>query len=101
MKTIKERAENYACQRHVLMNSTNRAACYGYIAGAYSEREELLRWHDPKELPNHTKQVLLKLENEDGCVRYTVRRFMFGRVWGRLLPMGYSVCGWRPIHENE
>lgn len=43
MKTIKERAENYASQRHVSMNSPNRAACYGYIAGAYSERQELLR----------------------------------------------------------
>lgn len=104
MKTIKERAENYASQRHVLMNSTNRAACYGYIAGAHSEREELLRWRDPeKELPEDGATVLGKttdVQHPFVIMRYLGCRWLVWAYPGWAGPSG-KVIGWRPIHEIE
>lgn len=57
MKPIEERAKEYAAKCPGCQNTE-----WGFMAGAHSEREELLRWHDPKEPPSHTNTVLLKLE---------------------------------------
>lgn len=74
----------------------------GFVDGACYMSKELLRWRDPNvELPENTNGVLLKLENENGHVRYTVRRYVYGRVWGHPLPFGYNVVGWRPIYDNH
>lgn len=106
MKTIKERAENYARQRHVSMNSPNRAACYGYIAGAYSERKELLRWRDPKEeQPKDEKRVIVKAALRNGAILvtggwYAINESPTGwsidleRTFGKM-----KVIGWRPIYD--
>lgn len=99
MKTIEERAENYASQRHVSMNSPNRAACYGYIAGAYAERQELLRWRDPKEeLPEDGATVLGKYR--DPQRPFDLVRYINGRWYKEYHswsgPSG-EVIGWRPI----
>ncbi len=66
MKTIEEIASEYAhkYRREVRDLSGERAdaAFAGFIVGAKSEREELLRWHDPKkELPAEWEDVLIKL----------------------------------------
>lgn len=101
MKTIKERAENYASQRHVSMNSPNRAAYYGYIAGAYSERQELLRWRDPKkEQPEDGATVLGKYC--DPQRPFDIVRYINGQ-WYKAYhswsgPSG-EVIGWRPIYD--
>lgn len=100
MKTIEERAENYASQRHVSMNSPNRAACYGYIAGAYSERQELLRWRDPKkEQPEDGATVVGKYC--DPQQPFALIKYINGQWWtwsyhGWSGPSG-EVIGWRPI----
>ena len=97
--TIEERAENYASQRHVSMNSPNGAAYYGYIAGAYSERQELLRWRDPKkEQPEDEATVLGKYC--DPQRPFDIVRYINGQ-WYKAYhswsgPSG-EVIGWRPI----
>lgn len=95
MKTIEEKAKEYAAKCHCQNTE------WGFIAGAQSEREELTRWRDPNEPPEHTNTVLLKLESETGCNSYITRRFMFGKIWGKPICFGCKVVGWRPIHENE
>ena len=102
MKTIKERAENYASQRHVSMNSPNRAAYYGYIAGAYSERQELLRWRDPKkEQPEDGATVLGK--TSDTKQPFAIMKY-YNNIWWIwahscwAVPSG-EVIGWRSIYD--
>mgnify|MGYP001036622000 FL=1 len=102
MKTIEERAENYASQRHVSMNSPNRAACYGYIAGAYSERQELLRWRNPKEeLPEDDATVLVK--TSDTKQPFAIMKYYnnIWWIWAHPCWAGPSgeVIGWRPIYD--
>lgn len=102
MKTIEERAENYASQRHVLMNSTNRAAYYGYIAGAYSEREELLRWHDPEDPPTHENEVLVKYICGTGGCEFCIVAYYSNGEWqapNNMLDEYDTILGWREIHE--
>jgi hypothetical protein len=102
MKTIEERAENYASQRHVSMNSPNRAACYGYIAGAYSERQELLRWRNPKEKqPEDGATVLGK--TSDPKQPFAIMKYYdnIWWIWAHPCWAGPSgeVIAWRPIYD--
>lgn len=98
MKTIEERAEDYANQDHMLMSSINMAACYGYIAGAQSEREELLRWRDPhNEPPEPYESVLVKTANMSYGVGF------YEPTTATIVDIGYlgaSVIGWRRIYEE-
>lgn len=101
MKTIEERAENYASQRHVSMNSPNRAACYGYIAGAYSERQELLRWRNPEEEQPEDGAIVLG-KYCDPQRPFDIVRYINGQ-WYKAYhswsgPSG-EVIGWRPIYD--
>ncbi len=101
MKSIEERAKEYAAKCH------GQNTEWGFIAGAHSEHEELARWHDPKEeLPEDAREVLCIVNRQHR--KYAVLRHdNYG--WWQYVPFqgggwcGYDgeVCGWRPIHENE
>lgn len=74
-----------------------------YLAGAKSEREELIRWHDPKEeLPKDNRDVLVKTSL---CARYCIafykangaRNYHWHENNGPI--DDDMVIGWRPIHE--
>lgn len=98
MKTIEERAADYANRKIRLMSSSYRAAYNAYIAGAQFERDEQNRWHDIETMPVQ-KGVLLKLSSGDYCVG---TQDLQGKIWG--LPSylrNPKPVGWRPIHENE
>lgn len=122
MKTIEERATEYACDDGVMPNSPECESCFNiygkctrdaYIAGAKSERKELARWHDPKEvLPEIGKCVLIKvvdqLENEaiylgsregdeymlDGMGDFAVGAYFDDES---MPDMNIKVIGWREI----
>lgn len=101
MKTIEERAVQYE----------EISGCYGcqlgqvkeaFIAGAKSEHEELTRWNNIEQPPEHSQGVLVKYENDDNpeIHIYGVRPFMFGRVHGHHAHiLGFHPIGWREIHE--
>ncbi len=100
MKTIKERAKEYAVKCPGCKNAE-----WGFIAGAQSEREELLRWHDPKEeLPEEGAVVLGKIADE-GTAYYTILHYDIFGWWVRPTPLEswagcpYDVMKWRYIHE--
>ena len=67
METIEERAREYAHQyrrdAHDLKGERADAAFAAYCQGAEDEREELIRWHDPKEeLPPIEKGCVSKTQ---------------------------------------
>lgn len=115
MKTIRERVKEYTEQAwntldyefnedHVTFENIVESA---FIAGAISERKELLRWHDPKvELPDYYHTVLVEYL-KDGLYAYAVAWLSIGDdneyLWTiaetNILIADSSVCGWRPIHE--
>lgn len=82
--------------------------------GAEWMREELTRWHDPKEkLPRNDARVLCKV---DGCEisEYLVLNYYDGSWWScrtyevtddcsedSWVPFGGVVVGWREIHETK
>lgn len=110
MKTIEERATDYACDDGVMPDSYDCESCFNiygkctrdaYIAGANSEHKELTRWHDPKEeLPPAEKIVLVK--STYGCGYALAERDDEG--WLLAPPEEWElpanqVIGWREIHE--
>lgn len=107
METIEERAREYAHQyrrdAHDLKGERADAAFAAYCQGAEDEREELIRWHDPKEeLPKDNRDVLVKTTL---CARYCIafykangaRNYHWHENNGAL--DDDMVIGWRPIHE--
>lgn len=115
MKTIEERATDYACDDGVMPDSYDCESCFNiygkctrdaYIAGANSEHKELTRWHDPTvELPEDAKTVLVKyVVPGESSTYYTTGFYLNG---GRVMPSGWmtavkvisGVIGWREIHE--
>lgn len=74
-----------------------------FIVGAKSEREELLRWRDPKkELPETGVEVLVKIDTMRS--KYDIMKHNeYG--WWQKAPVGgwcapkYKPVGWRYIHE--
>lgn len=111
METIEERATKYACDG-CMPDGIECDSCYNihgkcerdaYIAGAKAEREELLRWHDPKEeLPKDDRDVLVKTAL---CARYCIafykangaRNYHWHENNGPI--DDDMVIGWHPIHE--
>lgn len=111
MKTIEERATEYACDGRmpdgcecdICYNIYGKCERDAYIAGAKSMREELTRWHDPKKvLPEDDRYILLKIRN--------VRPYRVGYYDAKYLPSfrwretdriitSCNVIGWREIHE--
>lgn len=114
MKMIEERAkeawDNYEYREGELYQS-----CFtdGFINGAESERDELLRWRDPKkELPKQNKLVLLKTDEGiyTGSWWGGIEFGVYGNGFSRGLLRselegseddGYTCCiiSWRPIEE--
>ncbi len=64
-------------------------------------REELTRWHDPKEkLPPPRQVALLKLKDADDEVYYRVGIFLDCRQFQFIgYRLGSEVLGWQYIHE--
>lgn len=111
MTTIKERAKEYAHKYHRdtqdLSGESADAAYAGFLAGAKSEREELLRWRDPKEeLPDYYHSVLIKYL-KDGLYTYAVvwlsvgddDKYLWTIAETNMLISDRSVHSWRPIVE--
>lgn len=107
METIEERAREYAHQyrrgAHDLKGERADAAFAAYCQGAEDEREELIRWHDPKEeLPKDNRDVLVKTTL---CARYCIafykangaRNYHWHENNGPI--DDDMVIGWHPIHE--
>ena len=109
MKTLEERAEEYAkqycdgdCDLYGSFCEKSRDK-KAFIAGAKSEQNELTRWHDPKvELPETDVEVLVMV-HADGHT-YDVMRYD-KQGWWQKAPGGgwcapkYTPIGWRHIHE--
>lgn len=106
MKTLKERAYNYApeCKydSDVTMPDYEVADIRreAFIAGAESEHKELTRWNSPECLPKDRGPVLLKMTNAvNGLIRYAVASYIAGRfLCPEMLPKN-EILGWREIHE--
>lgn len=99
MKSIEERAKEYAAKCPGCQNTE-----WGFIAGAQSEREEMLRWRDAeKELPEDGATVLGKtscVQHPFVIMRYIDRKWWVWAYPGWAAPAG-EVIGWRPIYEIE
>lgn len=103
MKTIEERASD-AWKCYPRREDSLRRDCFtdGFTAGAVSERNELLRWHDlKKELPETDVEVLVMVHT-DGHTYDVMRYDMHG--WWQKIPGGWDTAehtpiGWRYIHE--
>lgn len=111
MKTIKEKAKEYAHKyrrdTQDLSGERADAAYAGFLAGAKSEREELLRWRDPKEeLPEEFQTVLVKTDVDINIgFYYGHGEFSVGDMGNGLVDRkdeyedSYLILGWRPINE--
>lgn len=114
MKTIEQRATEYACDDGVMPDSPECESCFNiygkctrdaHIAGAMAEHKELTRWHDPEiELPQNGKTVLIRLKSQPyyavGCYAPNSRHEYEWQTADRIIP-NIMVIGWREIHENE
>lgn len=110
MKSIEERAKAYAkkiCsggQRD--WATAQKMSEQDFIAGAKSEREELLRWRAPeKELPEEYTPVLVRyghIETRKAVVWLMVTP-EGRRVWNvdnsDMAILDKDIIGWRPIIE--
>ena len=113
MKTIRDIAIEYYTQ-YAFMGNDQSLTEKHFEEGAEWMREELTRWHDPKEkLPRNDARVLCKV---DGCeiAEYLVLNYYEGSWWScrtyevtddysedSWIPFGGVVIGWREIYENE
>lgn len=79
-----------------------------YLAGAKAGREELTRWHDPKEeLPQIYDNVMVKYMALDGCEHVAIAWRSAGDAGGCTYTISgtgvainsRNVIGWREIHE--
>ena len=114
MKSIEERAKKYASRAWSALNEEfnedqttfENIVEDAFIAGAESEREELLRWRDPdKELPEEYTPVLVRYGHIE--TRKAVVWLMVTpggrRVWNvdnsDMVILDKDIIGWRPIIE--
>lgn len=73
---------------------------HGFIEGYQQAEKDLTEWHDPKEPPKHTDNVLLKLkDNHLGIIFYSVGSYYSGIYNHPYLEQRPTVIGWREIHE--
>lgn len=102
MKTIEERAKEYAEKCH-LQNTE-----WGFIAGAQAEHELLTRWRDPKkELPPIYENVMVKYKASNGGEHITIAWRSAGDAGGYIYAISgtgvtinsQNILGWREIHE--
>ena len=121
MKKIEEKAKAF-CEKVICVDCRDRNGCdrkcLGVCLRTYmplewfiqlikSEREELTRWHDPKEvLPEYYKVVEIK-HRSSGVIRISTAWMSVGDDGGYLWTIDgtnvlvnvKNVIGWRPIHE--
>lgn len=103
MKTIEERAQEYAHQyrrdAHDLKGERADAAFAAYCQGAEDERKELTRWHGPKEeLPSPGQPVIICTSPKI----YFLASYdaEFGNWFtGDSVFSRCEIIGWREIHE--
>lgn len=107
MKSIEERAEEYASQ----YCDSDCALCddicgrlrsgRSFIAGAESEREELLRWRDPeKELPEKSCRLFVLGTFSDGIAAETGGWYTApDKKFYADINASFTIIGWRPIIE--
>lgn len=109
MKTIEERAEEYASQ----YCDGDCALCddicgrlrsgRSFIAGSESERKELTRWHDPKEeLPETDIEVLVTIDaphNKYDIMKHNQHGWWQKAPGGGWCAAEHAPIGWRHIHE--
>lgn len=108
MKTIEERAQEYAHQyrrdAHDLKGERADAAFAAYCQGAEDEHKELTRWHDPRwELPEPSTPVLGKQQDNQKTYYKIVYRHEYDNEAGRYMWTDSNGCpiyvdGWREIH---
>lgn len=110
MKSIEERAKE-ACKEWAggELDDDIQDGCFmdGFVVGAVSEREELLRWRDPKkELPEKHETVLVKTDVDINIGFYFGDgEFSVGDIGTGLVNRkdndedSYLIIGWRPIIE--
>lgn len=101
MKSIEERAKAYAKKiwsgRQRDWATAQKMSEQDFIAGAKSEREELLRWRDPeKELPAEGEYVLIKLITGKCEVGVYIENLNWRGADGIV---DDYIIGWRPIIE--
>ena len=110
MKTIKERAKAYA--RKIWANGERDYAPLkkmteqDFVAGAQSERKELLCWRNPQEeLPELLTPVLGKQSDAKKTYYKVVCLREYddddGYYWTDNGCRSLYIDGWRPIYENE
>lgn len=102
MKSIKERAKEYIAQFRT--DYKNEEEYYQTITdfrcGALSEREELTKWHDISEMPNHNNEVLCKLRYGGyDIVRKSFDSDTFIDCREENYDRTSDIIGWREIHE--
>lgn len=99
MKTIEERAKEYAEKCHCQNTE------WGFIAGAQSEHELLTRWHNPflKDMPKGNvivKYIAVGCPNDP---YYTIGRREPSGWWDceneLAISPRFEIVGWREIHE--
>lgn len=74
-------------------------AYHAAIVQLQEQHEELTCWHDPKDLPDRGKDVLLKMEFiESGELMYSVG-YWYDSYFSNTLGLHGEVIGWREIHE--
>lgn len=93
-------AYKYRREHQDLSGQQSEGAYDGFIAGAELMREDLTRWHDPKEeLPRDDSTVLCKVARGTETDYLTL---VYSRNAWWMFEHGifrYSVLAWRPIHE--
>lgn len=117
MKTIEERATEYACDEGVMPDSPECESCFNiygkctrdaYIAGANAEHKELTRWHNPflKEMTPNNVIVKYIAVGDPANPYYTIGRREPSEFWDCECELAtsaprFEIVGWREIHENE
>lgn len=108
MRTIEERAENYADLNYIGVGNYNshKDLAKAYTRGAIDEHTELTSWRDPpQELPpkdiNSGASYLLKIVDEDGDTLYRVGSRMpnSNKFFYPTTTKVSTVIGWRPIED--
>jgi hypothetical protein len=102
MKTIEERAQEYAHQyrrdAHDLKGERADAAFAAYCQGAEDEHKELTRWHDPNITPDDNKPVIICTSPGIYYIAAYDKQFNYWFT-GNGSFYRHEILGWREIHE--
>lgn len=93
MKTIEERARQYAAEHPGCQNTE-----WGYIAGAQCEHELLTRWHDPNDIPDNDTPVIICTSPGIYYIAAYDKQFNYWFT-GNGSFYRHEIIGWREIHE--